>query len=137
MRYVPSLDANASDSGEAQHLGQLIGGWISTQVVRVVAQLGVPDHVAAAPHTAQELARLTGADTERLGRVLSVAVIYGLFTTDDRGRFALTAVGELLRTDVPGSLRYQAVGLTGPPQFGGLARLGDIVQGEPVDPREP
>lgn len=136
MRYVPSLDAIATDSEETQYLGQLIGGWMTTQVVRVIARLGVPDHVAGAPRTAPELARLTGADPERLSRVLSAAVVYGLFTKDDQGRFATTAVGELLRSDVPGSLRYQAVGLVGPPQFAGMGRLGDIVNGGPVDPYE-
>jgi predicted O-methyltransferase YrrM len=133
VTYVPSLFSTESDDPETREIGQLLGGWMATQVVRVVAELGLPDQLAGASRTAAELAALTGAAPEPLARLLSVAAVYGLVTRD-ASRYALTKTGDRLRTEVPGSLRALAIGFVAPPLWDGLGKLGDLVRsGQPVD----
>lgn len=133
MAEIPSLFTTASDDPETREVGQLLGGWMATQVVRVMAELEVPDHLAAAPRTAAELAALTGAASDPLARLLSAAAVYGIVRRE-AGRYALTGTGERLRADVPGSLRALALGFVAAPMWDGLGRLGDVVRtGRPVD----
>jgi hypothetical protein len=133
MAYTPSLFSTESDDIETREIGQLLGGWMATQVVRVVAELGIPDLLAGASRTAAELAELTGTALDPLIRLLSAATTYGLISRD-RDRYALTKTGERLRTDVPGSLRCLALGFVAPPMWDALGRLGDLVRsGQPVD----
>lgn len=133
MSYMPSLFSTESDDAETRQVGQLIGGWMATQVVRVIAELAVPDQLADKPRTASELAMLTGAAQEPLARLLAVAAVYGIVARDG-DRYALTGMGEKLRSDVPGSLRALTLGYVAPPMWDSLGRLGDVVRdGQPVD----
>ncbi|QDU20541.1 methyltransferase [Urbifossiella limnaea] len=89
-------------------LFQLIAGkWIA-QALSVVARFRVADHLAAGPKTATELAALTGTHTGHLYRVLRALASVGVLDESADMRFALTAVGEYLRGDVPGSMRAVA-----------------------------
>jgi multifunctional cyclase/dehydratase/O-methyltransferase len=133
VTYVPSLFSTESDDTETREVGQLLGGWMATQVVRVVAELGVPDHLAGTARTPGELATLTGAAPEPLARLLSVAAVYGIVAREG-DCYALTKTGETLRSAVPGSLRALAIGFVAPPLWDGLGRLGEVVRdGRPVD----
>ena len=49
-----------------------------SQVIHVLAVLGVADHLADGPRTVAELAKLTDTDTDALGRVLRVAASFGV-----------------------------------------------------------
>ena len=104
-----------SDGGR---LGQILEGYMSAQVASVIARLGVPDHLVEKARTAGELAAEVGAGPDALGRLLAAAVVYGLVTRDEAGRFALTPMGELLRSDVARSARGLAVGFLGVPSVG-------------------
>ena len=86
----------------------LQGSWV-TQSLHVVAALGVADHLADGPRTSEELAAVTGAHADSLHRVLRYLVSLGVFAGDDTTGFRLTPLGELLRSDVPGSARDRAV----------------------------
>jgi predicted O-methyltransferase YrrM len=133
MAYIPSLFAIESDDPEAREIGQLLGGWMATQVVRVMAELAIPDLLVGVARSAEELAELTGAALDPLARLMSAAAVYGIVRRDGGG-YALTKTGELLRTDVPGSLRALALGFVAPPMWDGMGRLGDVVRsGQPVD----
>jgi hypothetical protein len=133
VTYMPSLFSTESDDSETREIGQLLGGWMATQVVRVVAELALPDHLAGGSRTVGELATLAGAAPEPLARLLAVATVYGLVTRD-ADRYALTKTGDLLRTDAPGSLRALALGFVAPPMWDSLGKLGDLVRsGQPVD----
>jgi len=81
-------------------------------MVAVVAELGVADHLKGGPKGVEELARATNAHSSSLYRVLRALASYGIFAEDDDGRFRLTPMAELLRSDVPGSQRESARGLT-------------------------
>ncbi len=83
----------------------LARGYRSTQAVYVMAKLGLADHMADGPATAEELSRKVGVDALSLGRVLRLAAFCGLVAEVPGDRFELTELGSPLRTGVEGSLR--------------------------------
>ncbi|MGA6168315.1 methyltransferase [Amycolatopsis magusensis] len=89
----------------------MVAGYIPAKVLQTIAELGVPDHLAGGGRTAAELAGLTGTHAPSLTRVLRAAAVFGVVSSEG-DEYALTGLGELLRSDVPGSLREFAV-LTG------------------------
>jgi O-methyltransferase/methyltransferase family protein len=89
-------------------LGILSSSWVA-QACYAVAKLGLPDAMAAGPRLVAELAAECGADPRALNRLLRAMVTVGLFRQTAPQTYALTSVTELLRSDVPGSLRQMAV----------------------------
>ncbi len=89
-------------------LGILSGSWVA-QACYAAAKLGLPDAMAAGPRPVAELAAECGADPRVLNRLLRAMVSMGLFRQTAPRTYALTSVTELLRSDVPGSLRQTAV----------------------------
>lgn len=87
-------------------LRRKIMGYIVSQAIFVVAELGIADRLAGGPATADELARSTDVDAQALYRFLRALAAEGLFVEGPSGTFALTTAGGLLRGDVPGSLRH-------------------------------
>jgi hypothetical protein len=88
----------------AQHvMGLITGHWVAA-AVHAAAIMGIPDQLADGPHTANELAARVDADPRSTYRVLRALAMVGLFVQRDDGKFALTGSGELLRSDVPGSM---------------------------------
>ncbi|MFC9840385.1 methyltransferase [Rhodococcus sp. NPDC127530] len=83
-----------------------IMGYIVSQSIAAVCELGVPDRLADGACLLGDLAASVGADADALGRFLRVLVAEGLLAEDGGGRFALTEAGELLRAETPGSLRH-------------------------------
>jgi hypothetical protein len=86
---------------------QLINGFRATQMVRAVAELKIPDLVAAGPLSSEELAASVGVQPEPLRRVLRALVALGVFTENEGGRFGATDISECF-TDLPGTLRGMA-----------------------------
>lgn len=89
-------------------LGLISGYWLS-QLVFVVARLGVADALAKGPQTAGAIARRVGANAPFLHRVLRALASVGVFAEGAGGRFRLTPLGQTLRADRPGSLRSFAL----------------------------
>lgn len=95
-------------------------GYRDTQSLYVVAKLGVADHLANGPKTAEELAKQLGVQPRALFRVMRTLAGRGVFTQDASDRFGLTELGAALRSDHPqtvrhalimhGELQYQAAG---------------------------
>jgi hypothetical protein len=92
-------------------MGLMGGLWVS-QSIAVVAKLGVADAIAKGARTSDEIAAATGSHGPSLFRVLRALSSVGVFV-EEAGRFALTPVGETLRSG-PGSLRGMAVFLGEP-----------------------
>jgi hypothetical protein len=92
---------------------QIIAGFWTARTVYVAARLGLADLVAGGPRTTNELAEATGTHAPSLYRVLRALAGEGFFVEDNRGRFGLTALGEPLRSNVPGSLRSAAISQLG------------------------
>jgi orsellinic acid C2-O-methyltransferase len=84
---------------------ELVNGFRASQLVRLAAQLRVPDLLADAPLSAQDLSTATGIDADRLRRVLRGLAGLGVLAETEQGRFHNTEVGELFREGVPGSRR--------------------------------
>ena len=84
---------------------ELVNGFRTTQIVHAAVELRIPDLVADGQESAADLARATGIDPSRLRRLLRVLVALGVLSESSEGSFANTEVGELFRTDAPGSRR--------------------------------
>src|SRR5688572_29090733 len=81
-----------------------MGLWVS-RILYVAAELGLADHLAAGPRSAEELAGPTGTHAPSLHRLMRTLGNLGVLTQGPDGRFGLTPLGEALRTGAPGSAR--------------------------------
>src|SRR5262249_18280233 len=99
---TPTSHANTS-------IDTMLRGYRLTQLLHVVATLGIADHLVEAPRTARDLAARVGADPDVLYRVLRALAAEGIFFEDDRRTFALTDDGHRLRSDVDDSVRPVAI----------------------------
>jgi hypothetical protein len=88
---------------------QLLFGKQLTYSLSAVARLGVADHMDAAARPVEEIAAKAGAHAPSLYRVMRMLASLGVFKEGLARHFALTPVGELLKSDAPGSLRYMAM----------------------------
>ena len=88
-----------------QVLIQLLTGAWAMQAVATAARLKIPDVLAAGPMTADAVAGKAGTDAGATYRLLRGLASLGVLERKADGRFALTAVGERLRADVPGTFR--------------------------------
>jgi hypothetical protein len=89
-------------------LQTMSGFWVSAAIY-AAAKLGLADYLADGPVSADDLAQKAGSHPGALYRLLRALASAGLFTEVESRRFALTPVGECLRTGVPGSLRSYAI----------------------------
>ena len=93
---------------------QMASGHIVSNALYVVCELRIPDHLAAGPRTAGDLAAATGTDPQALGRVLRLLTGLGLFADAGEGRFTTTPLGASLRSDDPGCASAMVRMLAGP-----------------------
>lgn len=87
--------------------GLLLGHRVSAAIAAAV-RLGFVDLLAGQPRTANNLAEAADTDSDATGRLLRALVTVDLIAEDD-GRYSLTELGALLRSDAPRSLRPQAL----------------------------
>jgi hypothetical protein len=80
-------------------LRRLTNGYQVTQAIHVAATLGIADLLRDGPLGSDELARATESHEPSLHRVLRALAAVGVLHEGDDGRFALTAIGECLRSD--------------------------------------
>ncbi len=78
--------------------------WVS-RIAYVAAKLGLADHLASGPKTADDLAGPTGTHAPSLYRLMRALTNLNILTEDASHRFALTPLGEALKTGAPGSAR--------------------------------
>ncbi len=96
----------------AQLIQMGTASWISA-VVYAAAKLGIADHLAAGPRSAVELAGTTRTHAPSLYRLMRTLAGLGILTERDGQRFALTPLGEALKTDAPGSARATLIAFGG------------------------
>ncbi|HEY9231541.1 MAG TPA: methyltransferase [Blastocatellia bacterium] len=87
------------------YLIQLGFGPLIAQALFAAARLGVADHLAEKPLPVSELAARTQTHERSLYRILRSLAGVGVFAETDPGVFKLNPNAELLRSDVPGSMR--------------------------------
>src|SRR5262245_60695858 len=88
-------------------MDMMMAAWTS-QTISAVTRLDVPDVLHAhGPLTARELTEghAIAARPELLERALRACASAGIFTESADARFGPTALSEVLRRDVPGSVR--------------------------------
>ncbi len=92
-----------TDSPEARLSSML--SYNLTQMIYVAVRLGVADVLFHGPKSAEALAVAVDAHPSSLHRLLRALASLGIFAEDSQGRFELTPLANLLRSDVPGSFR--------------------------------
>lgn len=107
--------------------GIIVGERIA-MMVAVAAELGVADLLRDGPKGVEELASATKTHGPSLYRILRALASHEIFSEDDDGRFRLTPTAELLRSDVPGSVRESARSLTRELSRGASANMLNTVR---------
>jgi hypothetical protein len=82
-------------------LRRLANGYQVSQAIHVAATLGIADRLAEGARSSDELAAETAADPGALYRLLRALAGVGVFREEDDRRFALTELGDSLRSDAP------------------------------------
>src|SRR6201997_4646505 len=90
------------------------GAWVS-QAISAAADLGIADALAGGPLPIDELANKVGADPDALRRFLRALISKGIFAQRSDGRYELTPMADVLRSDAPMSIAAWAQ-LIGAPQ---------------------
>lgn len=96
----------------AQVIQMATAYWVS-RLVHAAAELGLADHLSRGPQTVEALAGLTRTHPPSLYRLLRTLSSLGIFTEDAAHRFALTPLGEAMKTGAPGSARATILTLGG------------------------
>ncbi len=94
-------------------LYQMATGHYSSRALHLAAKLGVADLLESGPRHFTELAAATATHAAALNRVLRLLASAGVFEEQEGGRFALTPLGECLRTNAPGSSRAMVMVFAG------------------------
>lgn len=89
------------------------GGWVAAALYGA-AKLGLADHLADGPRSAAELAPLAGAHAPSLHRFMRTLAGFGILAEGEGQRFALTPLGEALKTGAPGAARSTLITFGGP-----------------------
>jgi len=76
-----------------------------SRTLYAAASLGIADILAGGPLSSTEVAARAGTDASTMRRLLRALVAHGVFAEESPDLFRLNACGELLRSDVPESLR--------------------------------
>lgn len=97
---MPATERARIDLEAMSRLGALFD-YTPAFLLRVVSKLGVADHMSREPIRVEELAEVTGANAPSLERALRSLSFHGVFEEPTPGQFALTSMGELLKTDHP------------------------------------
>ena len=114
-----------------QMLKLAMGYWVS-QACAEVARLGIADRLAGGARPSDELARDVGANPDALYRLLRCCASVGVLHEQAGKRFALTPVGETLRSGGPGSLRDFLIAETAPGHWLPWGRLHEaVMEGQP------
>ena len=80
-------------------------GFGTSQALRVVAELHIPDLLGAGERTIDQLADASASNADALYRVMRLLATENVFREVSPRRFALTDIGAALRSDLPSGPR--------------------------------
>jgi SAM-dependent methyltransferase len=120
----PQIAANRP----VEQMSQMIRAYWVSQVVGTFARLGIPDHLTNGPLAASEVAQLIACHPGATHRLMRAAIELGLVASGPDARFSLTALGETLRSDIPGSMRDSASALTASAHWLPWGQLSEAVR---------
>ena len=107
---------------------EMATGFFLSRLVYLAAKLGIADHLASGPKSADELAPATGCDARTLTRFLRTLANHDILVLDSNGKFALTPVGDALRSDAPGYTRSTILTLGGDAIWNSWGELPYVVE---------
>jgi hypothetical protein len=94
-----------------RQLMQMGSAYRISRILYAAAKLGLADQLASGPRSALELADTMQVHAPSLHRLMRTLASLGILSERSERRYALTALGEALQTDVPGSAKaYILVG---------------------------
>lgn len=121
---------NGASQGPPPH-AQLVqmatAHWVS-QILYVAARLNLADHLAEQPMTAEQLAGSTTTHAPSLYRLMRTLASLDILNEDAAHRFALTELGDALRSDAPGRAHPTILTLANPGWISGFGQLLYSVQ---------
>jgi len=118
---------------DAERVMQLASGMGFTAALQPIVRMGVPDVLASGPLPVSEIAAKTCSNTDALYRVMRLLASVGLFAELPGKTFALTSTSELLRSDVPGSMRNMVLWVSNKFHFQVWSEMAHSIQtGEPA-----
>lgn len=109
-RSPPDL---ATIPAHVQLIQMSTGCWISP-IIYTAASLGLADRLSSGPKSAADIAEPTGTNSRALHRFMRALANFGILTDAGGSRFALTPLGEALKSDAPGSARSTILAMAGP-----------------------
>ena len=113
----------------------ITGHWVS-QLVGSLCRLGIPDALAEKPLTSAGIATKCGSNADATYRLLRAATGLGLFKEVRPDTFQLTPLGDVLKSNSPGSLREFSIAETDHGHWVSWGRLVDAVKtGEHAAPK--
>ena len=111
----------------ARMLQHITGYWIS-QTVGAAAKLGLADQLADGPRSAADVATSVQADSRSVHRVMRMLASIGVFSMDTNDQFALTPLGDTLRSGVLGSMKNFAIAQTSPGHWLPWGQMSEAVR---------
>ncbi len=105
LAQVNPVDKPGIEVFPQKHMLGLIYGRFAAQALFAAAALGIADHIAAGTIETAALAQAVSAEPSALLRLLRALASQAVLVEIAPERWQLSASGELLRRDVPGSLR--------------------------------
>ncbi|MDX6358912.1 MAG: hypothetical protein QOH37_1966 [Nocardioidaceae bacterium] len=113
---------------DRRDLQAMITGFRLSAALNVAADLGISDLLAGGPRAVADLAEVTSTDADTLRRLLRALATVGVYDEAPGDAYANTALGEGLRSDVPGTLRPLARTLNSPELWSAWGHLGHSVR---------
>ena len=115
----------------AGRMVQLLNAQVVAQALYVAARLGLADLIAGGAPRVEALADATGAHGPSLHRLLRMLAGEGVVREVRDGEFALTPLGDTLRSDSENSVRDRALYLAAPEVWAAWGEMyGSIMTGE-------
>lgn len=116
-----------------ERMMQLSTGMIISAALQPVARLKIADLLADSPRPVSQLAVETATNEDALYRVMRLLASVGVFAELPEKIFAITPMSQLMRSNVPGSLRDMILWITNPFHFQVHAELEHSVKtGQPA-----
>ncbi len=111
-------------------LMQMLTGFMVSRSICAAAELSIADKLKNGPLYYTELAKAIGANQKTLHRLMRALSAIGIFAEPKPGTYALTPLSDLLRSDVPGSMKHLAEMMTTPSHWLPWGRFDEaIIQG--------
>ena len=99
------MSEHGPNESPREALLQMVNSYMISQALYVVAKLGIADLLADGPKSADEIAAVVDCHPPSVYRVLRSVAAVGVFAEGEDGRFELTPMGDLLKSDTEGSLQ--------------------------------